>query len=138
MPRYCNQLIHKIKDYLPNEKIQFNRNKLTRNLEIIFENKNAIMTILESDTWEQNKRYIDHIMSNEKSEVCFICSTNKIQKKRISCNKCAGDYCIDCYISIFRTNKGIIICPFCRYSIGVEFPECMIEFGVQNILESCK
>lgn len=137
MPKYSNQLIHKIKDYIPNEKIQFNKNELTGDLEIIFVNKKALMTILECNTWEEIKRHIDAKMSNGKNEQCFICFSkfsNETQKLRVSCAKCANDYCVDCYISIFRTNKGMIKCPFCRYTFGVEFPDSMIEIGVQNIL----
>ena len=34
-----NQLIHKIKDYLPNEIIQFTKHEITGDLQIIFTNK---------------------------------------------------------------------------------------------------
>jgi hypothetical protein len=129
-----NQLIHKIKDYLPNEKIQFKKHEITGELQIIFTNKKAIMTVLESNTWDEVKRHIDAKMSNEKNGECSICS--EIQKRRVTCTKCASDWCVNCYISIFRTNKGIIKCPFCRFAYGEEFPECMVEIGVQQILDS--
>lgn len=131
-----NHLIHKIKDYLPNEKIQFRKNEDTGYLEIIFTDKKAIMTILECNTWDEIKRHIDAKMSNEKNGECSICSTKEIQKGRVTCNKCAGEWCVNCYISIFRKNKGIIKCPFCRFAYGNEFPEYMVEIGVQQILDS--
>ena len=133
-----NQLIHKIKAYLPNEKIQLKKHEITGDLQIIFTNKKAIMTVLESNTWDEIKRHIDAKMSNEKNDECSICSTKEIQKRRVTCNKCASDWCVNCYISIFRTNKGIIKCPFCRHAYGEEFPEYMIEIGVQQILDNCK
>ena len=129
-----NLLIHKINDYLPNEKIQFKKDEITGDLQIIFTNKKAIMTILESNTWDEIKRHIDAKMSNEKNDECSICSTNKIQKGRLTCGKCASDWCINCYISIFRTNKGLIKCPFCRFTYGEVFSDYMIEQGVQEIL----
>jgi len=131
-----NQLIHRIKDYLPNEKIQFKKHEITGDLQIIFTNKKAIMTVLESNTWDEIKRHIDAKMSNEKNDECSICSTKEIQKRRVTCTKCASDWCVNCYISIFRTNKGIIKCPFCRFAYGEEFPEYMVEIGVQQILDS--
>jgi len=133
-----NQLIHKIKDYLPNEKIQFKKHEITGDLQIIFINKKAIITILESNTWDEIKRHIDAKMSNEKNDECSICYTKDIQKRRVTCTKCASDWCGNCYISIFRTNKGIIKCPFCRFAYGEEFPECMVEIGVQQILRKLK
>ena len=132
-----NQLIHKIKDYLPNEKIQFKKDEITGDLQIIFTNKKAIMTVLESNTWDEIKRHIDAKMSNEKNDECSICSSREmIQIRRVSCPKCACDWCVDCYINIFRTNKGIIKCPFCRYSYGRQFPDHMVEMGVREILGS--
>ena len=131
-----NQLIHKIKDYLPNEKIQFKKHEITGDLQIIFTNKKAIMTILECNTWDEIKRHIDAKMSNEKNDECSICSTKEIQKRRVTCTKCASDWCVNCYVSIFRTNKGIIKCPFCRFTYGQEFPEHMVEIGVKEILDS--
>ena len=131
-----NQLIHKIKDYLPNEKIQFKKHEITGDLQIIFTNKKAIMSVLESNTWDEIKRHIDAKMSNKKNNECSICSTKEIQTRRVTCTKCASDWCVNCYISIFRTNKGIIKCPFCRFAYGEEFPECMVEIGVQQILDS--
>ena len=133
-----NQLIHKIKNYLPNERIQLKKNEITGNLEIIFPNKNSMMTITDGnnfDSWDEIKRLIDAILSNEKSEECSICSTREIQIRRISCPKCANDWCTNCYVNIFRTNKGIVKCPFCRYTYGEKWPEHMIEIGVQEILE---
>ena len=129
-----NIILHKIKDYIPNEKIQFKKHKITGQLELWFLDKNAIMTIPKEDTWDEIKRHIDAKMSIEKQIECSICSTKTIQFCRVSCNKCASDWCIDCYINIFRTNKGIIKCPFCRYSYGNRLPDNMIEIGVKQIL----
>ena len=131
------QLISKIKDYLPNEKIQFKKHEITGNLQVIFTDKKAIMTILECNTWDEIKRHIDAKMCSSKRETeCSICATNEIQKRRVSCPKCASYWCLNCYISIFRTNKGVIKCPFCRYTYGQKFPDYMIEMGIKEILDN--
>jgi len=122
----------KIKDYIPNEEIQFKTHEYGRGLQVTFTNRRATMTVLKCNTWDEIKRNIDSKMSNEKSNECSICST-EIQK-RTSCNKCAADWCVDCYVSIFRSNKGIIKCPFCRYEFGQVWPDDIIEIGVQEIL----
>ena len=129
-----NQLVHKIIDYLPNEKIHFKKNDITGYLEIIFTNKKAIMTIIENNTWDEIKRHIDVKMSNERNDECYICSTEGLKKQRVTCPKCASEWCVNCYVSIFRTNKGIIKCPFCRFAYGQENPEYIVEIGVQQIL----
>jgi hypothetical protein len=130
-----NQLIHKIIEYIPNEKVRFVKHEVTGNLQIIFTNKKVIITISEYNTWEEVKRYIDTKISNEKNEECLICSKNELQKKRITCIKCASEICVNCYISIFRENKGTIKCQLCNYIYG-EVPEYMVEMSVQKILDS--
>ena len=129
-----NQLLHKIKEYIPSEKIRFQNNNFTGNTEIVFTERKAILSILKENTWENIKRNIDNKMSNIKPVECSICLSKKVQKRKVSCPKCSFDTCAGCYINIFRTNKGIIKCPFCRYTHGNEFPDEMIEIGVQEIL----
>ena len=133
-----NVLIHQISSYLPKEKIQFQINKVTKNIEIIFTDKKAIITILEDNTWDEIKHHIDAKISKDKTDECSICSTEEIQKRRVTCTKCASDWCTDCYINIFRVNKGIIKCPFCRFTYGEEFPDCMIETGVKEIVNTIR
>jgi len=129
------QLINKIKNYLPNEELRFKTHKITGDLQIIFTNKKAIMTILEDNTWDEIKHHIDTKMSNSKSDECSICSTKETkQTQRVTCTKCASDWCVDCYINIFRENKGIIKCPFCRFTYGQQMSDYMVNMGVQQIL----
>jgi hypothetical protein len=134
--RNSNSIIHKIKEYLPNEKLQFKRNEYTNNIEVFIIDKRATITVLEENTWDEIKRHIDVKISNEKPIECSICLSKDIIIRRATCTKCARDWCIDCYINIFRTNNGIIKCPFCRFTYGNIFPDNMIEIGVQQILNS--
>jgi transcription elongation factor Elf1 len=75
-------------------------------------------------------------MNNEKADECSIFYKRNDKKRRVTCGKCASEWCVDCYINIFKTNKGIIKCPFCKFMYGQEFPEYMVELGVQQILDS--
>ena len=130
-------MIKRIREYIPNEPIQFKKNIYTDNLEIHFINKKEIMTILEDNNWEEIKRHIDVKLSSQRLDECSICYTKEaLNIRRVTCTKCASEFCIDCYIQIFRKNKGIIKCPFCRFTYGQEFPIYMIEEGVRQILDT--
>lgn len=128
-----NNIIHRIKEYIPNENIKLSRNKKSYQLQIIFVNKKSILEISAEDTWDKIKRRIDQITIHKDN--CPICDSSPAS---ISCNKCYGSYCLGCYINIFKTNKGIIICPYCRDKIGWEMPENIIDFKVQEILQYVK
>ena len=130
-------MIKRIREYIPNEPIQFKRNVGNGELEIHFINKKSIMTVLEENTWQEIKRHIDVKLSNDQSDECSICSTREaLNIRRVTCTKCASEFCIDCYIQIFRKNKGNIKFPFCRFTYGHEFPTHMIEEGVRQILDT--
>ena len=123
-----------ILSYIPKEEIEFVRNEITGELELLFPKKRAMMTIKATNSWREIKRHIDAKISEKKSSECPICSSEKIQKRRVSCTKCAEAWCVDCYINIFRANKGITKCPFCRYEVGFEMSDSMVESGIRHFL----
>jgi len=114
-----NALIHKIKEYIPNVSIKLLKNE-EGELEIIFINQKAILTILKNNTWDEVKRNIDAKLKNIKE--CEVCLTN-INTKIVSCNKCSKYVCYECYINIIKSNKGISKCPYCRFEIGEKMNE---------------
>ena len=58
--------------------------------------------------------------------ICQICLTvNRICNCR--CIKCGEAYCPACYVELYRAGLGLIKCPFCRDTIGVEEDESDIE-----------
>ena len=120
--------------YIPKEEIEFVRNEITGELELLFPKRRALMTIKATNSWREIKRHIDAKISEKKSSECPICSSEKIQKRRVSCTKCAEAWCVDCYINIFRANKGITKCPFCRYEVGFEMSDSMVESGIRHFL----
>ena len=123
-----------ILSYIPKEEIEFVRNEITGELELLFPKKRAMRTIKATNSWREIKRHIDAKISEKKSSECPICSSEKIQKRRVSCTKCAEAWCVDCYINIFRANKGITKCPFCRYEVGFEMSDSMVESGIRHFL----
>ena len=123
-----------ILSYIPKEEIEFVRNEITGELELLFPKRRALMTIKATNSWREIKRHIDTKISEKKSSECPICSSEKIQQRRVSCTKCAEAWCVDCYINIFRANKGITKCPFCRYEVGFEVSDSMVESGIRHFL----
>ena len=137
-PRFStNELVRKVVEYLPEEKMQFRRSE--GGLQIAFVDRGALMTILESNTWDEIKRILDVKTSPLKDDTCPVCLEDTLHIQRVTCNKCANAWCVHCYIGIFRSNKGLMVCPYCRYSFGVEVhDEDIIELGVLEILLTAK
>ena len=127
-------LLEKIKDYLNNTKYNIHQNIFTGNIEVCFPDKNAILTILKDSTWTEIKRHIDFKLSPNPPKECLICLNKIIQN--VSCTKCSCYTCIDCYINNFKTNKGLIICPFCRFTFGHKCSDSQIEMGIKIIKNS--
>ena len=129
-----NQLVHKIIDYVPTEKIKFSNLEWTGELKVFFTIKRVLISIVEDNTWDEIKRHIDVKLSDKKDKDCSICDNTFAGKiGRVTCNKCAGEYCSNCYINIFRIGKGIMPCPFCRDTIGVEHPDYLIEPLIEKL-----
>ena len=129
-----NEMIRKIIDYIPNEKIKFGKNTCG-STELYFTNKNSMMTIREENTWEELKRIIDSKICQYTDTECEIClKPHLIQVARVSCCKCAKKWCIGCNIKMFNNNKGLSKCPYCRYVIGVVVPDEYVEMGVAEMV----
>lgn len=125
----CNIIKNLILQKYKNDEFIFKRNLETYFIEIIINNNN-IITLLPDDSWKQIQRHINKKL-NYIIEDCSICF-NEI-KTNVSCNKCGNNWCRDCYINIFRINKGIIKCPHCRFEFGKEIPYYMIEICINEI-----
>ena len=127
-----NAILHKIKEYIPNEDISFRRNPHTGDVELVFHRIKAVLSILDTNTWDEIKRHIDAKLNSKNNNSCSIC-LGDMSVKKVSCPKCANYWCIQCYIDIFKVNRGIIKCPYCRFQYGNEYPDELVELGVQEI-----
>nr|QBK85059.1 MAG: hypothetical protein LCDPAC02_02580 [Pithovirus LCDPAC02] len=102
----------------------------TGKLQIIFDN--YMITLFEGDTLENIKEHIDNKLNEiYKNEKCSVCK--KDITKNVSCNKCFLNYCIYCYIEIFKKGKGVITCPKCNYKIGSKRPSYLVNKRIQEI-----
>ena len=129
-----NEMIRKIIEYIPNEKLKFERN-IHGDVAIIFVNRNSIMSIMTSNTWLEIKRIIDSKISDIKPDECILCNSNKlIHITKVSCNRCANSWCIGCNTKIMLVNKGLVICPYCKFTFGNVVPPHILIGGIEEIL----
>jgi hypothetical protein len=129
----CNVIKNLIlKDYI-NDKFDFIRNPETLYIEIVI-NNNSKITLLPDSNWKEIKRHIDKkiiVQRNGISQDCIICC--ETIQKNVTCSKCSNNCCGKCYINLFKSGKGVITCPHCRYSYGNTMSEYMIQMGVNEI-----
>jgi ArsR family metal-binding transcriptional regulator len=101
---------------------------------IIINNK-ATITILPDNKWKEIEHNINIKLNDSyggyKIKNCTICTNDT--SKYTACNKCGNNWCIICYIELFKAGSGIIKCPFCRYTIGVHTPDYMMDICIEEI-----
>jgi hypothetical protein len=66
-----------------------------------------------------------------RDNICVLCTEEII--KSTHCSKCSFNYCIQCYINIFKTNKGIIKCPQCNFKYGNIISNELIGYYIDTI-----
>jgi len=122
----------KIRKHYKDEKFTYITNPDTRYTEILINDVSRI-TLLPDSTWNEIKRHINKKLAGQRDGFgdCVICCEEITQN--VTCTKCSGNYCADCYINLFRYGEGIVTCPHCRYSFGRILPNFMIEIGVESI-----
>jgi len=128
-----DNIINFIKSKYPNIKFKLIKNDYTNIEEIIFIDYKANMSILETTELSSIELRINSIINKKNSDLeeCMICCNEMITN--VSCNKCANNYCVECYIKIYENGRGIITCPFCRFSYGNLIPSHLIKLGIQQI-----
>lgn len=100
-------------------------------------NNNTKITVLPNNTWKEIKNNIDTKISNLHKNInntneCIMCFKN--MNARVLCNKCSKIICIPCYIELFKIGQGIIVCPFCNYSVGDTIPTHMMDDCIHDIM----
>ena len=109
-----NEIIHQIREYIPNELIGIRWDKEVNKVRIMFPNKNTSMVLTEYNTWDEIKRIIDKNMEGKPSE-CPICySSDIIGDKSAMCYMCSTVWCLKCHFDMIKQNYGVVSCPFCR------------------------
>ena len=82
-----------------------------------------------NNTIESLKMFFDK--SKNRNVDCNICFQE--MKKSVGCTRCGERQCGECYINGFKTNKGIIKCPFCNFQFGHRMGDREIRFGELEI-----
>lgn len=114
-------MIQRIREYIPNEPIQFKINPQSGETEIHFLTRKQKMTI--------------HQQVYVKPDECSICHEKEpCNIRRVTCKKCTSELCINCYVQVF--NKHNKQCPFCLFTYGQKFAVHVIEDGVRQILDT--
>ena len=114
-------MIQRIREYIPNEPIQFKIND--QGLELHFINKNSKVSIR---TLEDIKQY-----SVMKLDECSICHEKEpCNIRRVTCKKCTSELCINCYVQVDAQ------CPFCMFTYGGRFSAHIIEGDIRQILDT--
>ena len=114
-------MINQIREYIPNEPIQFKINPESGETEIHFLNKKLKMSIR---TLEDIKQYTEM-----KLDECSICHEKEpCNIRRVACKKCTTELCINCYVQVGGQ------CPFCLFTKGEKFSVHVIEDDIRGIL----
>lgn len=136
----CDKMVklkEKIRKYIPNEKIHFEHNIINNKWELYFDDHNSMIAIDKNTDWSKTKRNIDLKINPKINKTCDICEeTEMMEIRRISCPECSNEFCLNCYVNIFRQNQGLIICPYCRFEYGELKPPILIELGIKEIYSS--
>lgn len=119
----CLIIFNLVKNEFPKNNFKLQNNK------IIFEDGREI-TILYDNSWDEVKRHIYKKLEQNYGD-CSICFNNISQN--VSCPKCSNNFCVECYINIFKSNKGLIKCPHCRFTYGNIMNNQQINQGIQMI-----
>jgi len=112
-----NELIIKVREYMPNIKLIFRLHPNTGKLSVVIVNKRKNIISLEDIEWEDLKKQLDVIMTTIIKYSCFTCSL-PIVKTRVSCSKCCTTLCSECYKDTCKyqnkyTSKNAFACPYC-------------------------
>jgi hypothetical protein len=118
-------MIQRIREYIPNEPIQFKINPESGETEIHFLNKKTKTTI--QSLHQLNKQvYL-------KPDECSICHEKEpCNIRRVTCKKCTSELCINCYVQVFKNHNKQ--CPFCLFTYGEKFGVHMIKDNIRGIL----
>ena len=95
-------------------------------------------TIIKGKPWKTTQKYIDSIMRqmpniNEPKE-CSICCNMSIHF--CSCAQCYHRQCTKCTVDIFKLNRGVIVCPYCNFKVGVRLLPQHVELVAAKMLST--
>ena len=127
-----NALVHKIVEYLPNEKLTFRKNH-DCGLDVIINNSRMHVTIVDDSTWEAARRCIDEAVQKGEDLNCPICYEERISW--VCCSVCSKTQCSTCYYTSIRRARGVAKCPFCNDTYGEELSPAGVDKLIKYLHE---
>jgi len=132
--RRCQIMLPLIENQFSKHIIKLSKNPESLFLEIILDDF-IMVDILPGDDFNVLKnKIIKQIKAKMKDLVCNVCDESDILP--MSCPKCFQLWCIDCYISRFRSGQGIVMCPNCKHCVGQKMKHENIQMCVEEIMTS--
>lgn len=128
-------LLNDVRNFLikENKNYYINFNYLTNLYEIQIKKKNIDkfiqITLYKNMNLKDFKLTLNKL--DNRDNICILCTEEMINSTH--CSKCSFNYCIQCYINIFKTNKGIIKCPQCNFKYGNIIQDELIEYYINTI-----
>ena len=93
--------------------------EINNNLDVKPVDRKIAFTVLHGKSWVDTKKYIDRILDDNvvsKDSECKICC--ETQRAFTGCASCNNRWCIQCCSNMIRKTKGLIICPYCKHTVG--------------------
>ena len=128
--------IEKIRRLVYNEKIEIETIKNSELINIHFINRYKMMTLQIDDSWREIYKFMK--VSKERNEflefICPICMESK-NNGILTCHNCLKGKCAECVITLFIKNEGLMICPYCRYTIGQKMSQYKVKYIADCMLK---
>jgi hypothetical protein len=123
------KIVNNIKKNFPD--IEFSHHINDDNVRIITTG-NALISVLPESSWSEVKRNMEKVQLQKwRHDDCRVCDNPIVRNVR--CSSCSENTCSDCYINNFKTNRGLIVCPFCQFTYGRKMSASQINRGVLDI-----
>ena len=127
--------IEKIRNLVPDEKIKTEIIKPAEHISIYFIDRYSTMSLQIGDSWRNVYRFIKESKGRRIEAICPICMELKNKDSRMTtCHNCLKHECIECFITLFIKNEGLIICPYCRYTIGQKMSQYEVKYIADGMM----
>ena len=109
--------------------------EINNNLDVTIVDRKIAFTVLHGKSWIETKKYIDKILDDSiesKDNLCTICY--ETQRAFTGCASCHNRWCMQCCSNMIRKTKGLIVCPYCKHTVGKRGPAMCAEVIAQRML----
>jgi hypothetical protein len=108
-----NELIRCVLDYVPEAKIRFLPNH-KKKMDVYIDILDYSILLTPELSWHVIKRLIDNKIA---CTDCPLCGESELPVVKVICPGCVKHWCDICNMILRMKSKGMVICPFCQYSV---------------------